>query len=213
MQIIECPWNDIQVYSYSKPIDCVKVQSLSLPYRFIACRQVHGAEVINVNEQSQDITADALVTDCNYLGLMIRTADCLPILLTDGVRIAAIHAGWRSLAQGIIRNALQYFADMNKVNAWLGPRICANCFEVGDDVVTAFCDQMPSLSAAFSKNTNNKYQADLVAIAIAMLGLAPTQLIISPDCTACNLDKYYSYRKNKDIARLGHVIIKSTSPL
>jgi copper oxidase (laccase) domain-containing protein len=77
------------------------------------------------------------------------TADCLPVLLTDsqGTQVAAVHAGWRGLADGILEEALSHFSG--NVMAWLGPAIGQSAFEVGEDVRTSFSDVLPQAVDAF----------------------------------------------------------------
>lgn len=87
------------------------------------------------------LNADASYTNQAHQVCAILTADCLPILIAanDGSEIAAIHAGWRGLAQGIITNTLANFATpASQLTAWIGPAISATAYEVGADVREPF---------------------------------------------------------------------------
>jgi hypothetical protein len=89
---------------------------------------------------------DALVTDQPGVLLSVRTADCLPVLLLDPRRraVAAIHAGWRSALGRIVEKTVGlmravFGSDPHHLLAALGPSIRACCYEVGEEVVAAFC--------------------------------------------------------------------------
>src|SRR5690606_28539584 len=86
-------------------------------------------------------TADGSFTQQPGLACAVMTADCLPILLCDvhGTQVAAVHAGWRGLAKGIVARALQQFAAPgSELMAYLGPAISQPYFEVGIEVLEAF---------------------------------------------------------------------------
>jgi YfiH family protein len=108
-------------------------------------RQVHGARVLHVGaaDAAPDtvaLEADAAWTDEPGIACTVQVADCLPVLLArvDGRRVAAVHAGWRGLAAGVVEHALEALGPGADVVAWLGPCIGPRQFEVGDDVLWAF---------------------------------------------------------------------------
>jgi len=115
--------------------------------------QTHSTHVAEIELcSSTPIAADAALTSTPLQVCTVLTADCLPILLCDrlGTCVAAIHAGWRGLANGIVNQALKSFinhtaayspAASNDIFAWLGPAIGPNQFEVGDDVKKAFLSE------------------------------------------------------------------------
>ncbi|NHO67742.1 multi-copper polyphenol oxidoreductase [Aestuariicella hydrocarbonica] len=133
--------------------------------------QVHGIKVVEAQADGLVRTADACTSGERGLACVVMTADCLPILLCDraGTRVAAVHAGWRSLAGGIVRETVARFqagsqlpssahapapadaqaradAPAGELLAYLGPAISQSHFEVGIDVLEAFFDS--ALSAA-----------------------------------------------------------------
>ncbi len=109
-------------------------------------KQVHGAEILD------DLTylhsrqeADGLVTDMKNQALLVKTADCVPLHLTDGRRVAVVHAGWRGTRSGIVKTALSRF-EPDKTWAILGPAISAECYEVGRDCYEDWSHEDPNLA-------------------------------------------------------------------
>jgi YfiH family protein len=126
------------------------------------------------------------------------TADCLPILLTNlaGTQVAAVHAGWRGLADGIVENALEKFGG--EVMAWIGPAIGQAAFEVGHDVLDAFCAFDPQAEQAFQpKTTPGKFLADMNMLVTQRLNRAGVkQVYYSHLCTYQDKERFYSYRRD-----------------
>lgn len=173
--------------------------------------QVHGADVAEVaDHQKLPITADAAFTKSTDVTLAILTADCLPILLVNeaGTEIAAIHGGWKPLAANIIENTLHKFSCKGAtVKAWLGPCIGKEAFEVGSEVKTKFVVLDKGLETCFSKQPNDKYLADLHAIARLLLTKGTVQSIAAlSDCTFSQADKYFSYRRDGQTGRMASLI-------
>ncbi|MGK7297460.1 MAG: polyphenol oxidase family protein [Candidatus Wenzhouxiangella sp. M2_3B_020] len=131
-------------------------------------RQVHGARCIHLDDWRPGIEADAAWTDRPGQPASIRTADCLPVLVADpgGDCVAAIHAGWRGLARGVIAETVGALpVAAFRLAAWIGPRICRDHYEVGPELRDAF----PGHADAFRKSDGDRYLADLPAIATAQL--------------------------------------------
>jgi polyphenol oxidase len=140
-----------------------------LPSEPVWLEQVHGTTVVDANALSAALLAcpepsrraDACIATQRGGVCVVMTADCLPILLCDthGTVVAAIHAGWRGLAAGVIEATEQ--AMQNSVSpqlahqplqlmAWLGPAISQTAFEVGAEVREIFVAQNPDTAAAFT---------------------------------------------------------------
>ncbi len=173
--------------------------------------QVHGDEVAIVTQhQNTPIIADAAVTQSPNVALAIMTADCLPILLTNkqGTEIAAIHAGWRPLASGIVEKTLAKMnAPAQQIYAWLGPCIGERAFEVGEEVRTQFCLLHPALESRFHLVGESKYLADLRSIAMFLLELLGVNNIDSLEhCTYQRNQEYFSYRRDRQTGRMASVI-------
>ncbi|TMP70320.1 peptidoglycan editing factor PgeF [Pseudoalteromonas sp. S1609] len=175
--------------------------------------QVHSADVIRVDEGfdfNQTLTGDALYTQLYNQPLAIMTADCLPILLTssDGQEVAAIHAGWRGLVQGIINNTVSCFKhEPANLHAWLGPAIGADQFEVGQEVVATFTANNPALHDAFKRQNNDKYLADIYYIARILLNQRGVVNISGGEyCTFSQKNQFFSYRRDGQTGRMASLI-------
>lgn len=166
-------------------------------------QQVHGSTVTEFPCLLPDpIVADAVITRLPKTVCSIRTADCLPILVTNtsGNEVAAIHAGWKGLLAGIIENT---FAKMQSAPenclSWIGPAICEKCFEVGPEVREAFIHKNPHFTVYFKKSATaaHKYFVSLPQIAEFILkDLRVLQVCNSNICTVEDL-RCNSYRREK----------------
>lgn len=174
--------------------------------------QVHGAEVVERNEQNahQILTADAQFTRESMLPLAIMTADCLPVLIadTEGSKVAAVHCGWRPLAQGILAKTAATFCKKSTLVAWFGPCISQACFEVGAEVRDIFLTQAQVFEQCFvDGDEQGKYLADLKAIAKLQLQLLGVDNISqSTDCTFTKAEQFFSYRRANITGRMATVI-------
>ncbi|CAM3046836.1 peptidoglycan editing factor PgeF [Pseudoalteromonas distincta] len=184
-----------------------------LPKPAVWLNQVHSSDVVIVDEHfdfDELHNADALYTRLLNQPLAIMTADCLPILLVsdDEKEIAAIHGGWRGLEQGIIKNTLEYFdTKCENINAWLGPAIGANRFEVGAEVFELFQKRSPSFIQAFTLQANGKYLADIYGIARTLLTQLGVKNITGGDyCTVSQSDLFFSYRRDGQTGRMASLI-------
>lgn len=164
-------------------------------------RQVHGTRLVNPEQWQPDIEADAAWTDRPGQVLAILTADCLPILLAsrDGRMVAALHAGWRGLADGIIQSTLARLpVEPDSLQAWIGPGISADHYEVGAEVVATFGDLPAELAAAFAVNPAGRYQADLKALAGWYLQQGGVSCVVDCQrCTASDPHRFFSYRRER----------------
>lgn len=180
--------------------------------------QVHGIKVIEAQPDGLVRTADGCITKQLGLACVVMTADCLPILLCDraGTQVAAVHAGWRSLAGGIVREALSQFScSMDDVLVYLGPAISQSQFEVGIDVLEGFFetalspDHCDAISAAFRPSLSKpmKYYADLYQLARAELNeMGVSQIFGGNFCTFEDEQRFYSYRRDGETGRMASAI-------
>lgn len=106
-----------------------------LPGPVLWARQVHSARLLRVGGQSPASSpcgeGDALLTSATDVALAVVTADCVPVLLAGARGVAAVHAGWRGLAAGIIGASV---LALKPTEAWIGPSIGPCCYEVGEEV-------------------------------------------------------------------------------
>jgi YfiH family protein len=112
-------------------------------------RQVHGATVLLAERATPSVEGDAVVATRRGIAVGIVTADCTPLLLRDrrGRAVAAVHAGWRGAAAGVLEATLDVLArtagvDASDVEVVLGPAASGCCYEVQDDVRRAFGDRV-----------------------------------------------------------------------
>jgi len=115
------------------------------PVRLVRLHQVHGAHAVVADPELAPQDADIVLTDDPSLVVVVQAADCVPMLLADrnSGAVAAAHAGWRGLAAGVPRAAVEAMArtfgtDAGDLIVAMGPSIGACCYEVGVDVRRAF---------------------------------------------------------------------------
>lgn len=183
-----------------------------LPNPAVWLNQTHSSDVIVIDEKSdlsQVRAADALYTRLVKQPLAIMTADCLPVLLcsSSGDEVAAVHGGWRGLAQAILANTVSHFqAPANDIIAWLGPAIGPSQFEVGQDVKDSFCLQNPVHQQAFTAK-HEKYMADIYLLArqqLAQLGVV--KIYGGEYCTVTDKSQFFSYRRDGQTGRMASLI-------
>ena len=184
------------------------IKNLNLPGDPIWLNQTHSTKCIRV-EEDDDREADATVTQSKESPLVIMTADCLPIVLCNksGTEIAAIHAGWRGLANGIIENTLNKIISKNETMlAWIGPSICESCFEIGNDVYDSFIKNYPFTKETFNINLKSSY-ANLPKMAELILNANGVENVYQSNaCTYELKNKFYSYRREKQTGRIATLI-------
>ncbi len=194
-----------QSFGKESPKLAVETQKLidlfSLPSTPIWINQVHATNIVKANPENLHVDADASYTDEIKRVCIVLTADCLPILICNkqGTHIAAIHAGWRGLAAGIIEQSLATLAlPPEDLLIWLGPAIGPEKFEVGEDVLASFTQSNPESIAAFTPHTQGKWLANLYLLAKMRLQKLGVKHIYGGDyCTHSQDDLFFSYRRDK----------------
>ncbi|KOO06457.1 peptidoglycan editing factor PgeF [Vibrio hepatarius] len=176
----------------------------NMPSRPIWLNQTHSTLVLEVSSPTDEVLdADGLFTQSANVVCSAMTADCLPVLLTNttGTQVAAVHAGWRGLAGGIVEQALQKFDG--EVLAWIGPAIGQSAFEVGKDVLDAFCTFDSQAEKAFTpKNIEGKWHADMNMLVTQRLNKAGVMAVYYSDlCTYNDAERFYSYRRDGKTGR------------
>ena len=180
--------------------------------------QQHGTGVIRA-AGVEAAKADACWTDQPNQVCAVMTADCLPLLLAakDGSCVAAVHAGWRGLANGVIESAIKALpVRPENLSAWLGPAIGPCHFEVGAEVRDIFIANMKALNAAAQTQIDSafrphprvreKYFADLYQLARWRLKHFGVQSIFGGEsCTYCD-DRFFSFRAEGKTGRMVSLI-------
>ena len=172
----------------------------------VSANLIHGNTIQTVTTSNAGKTiakTDGLITDNKNLFLSITVADCLPIFLYDFKKeiIGLIHGGWRSLAKDILPLAIRKLTnDFNSkpgnILTGIGPGISQCHYEVKEDVLAKF----KSFPTHIFTRRNGKTFLDLKKIAEFQLlnsGVKKGNIEISPECTYCFPNKYFSYRRDK----------------
>jgi YfiH family protein len=183
-------------------------EALSLPGEPVWLRQVHGRNVCDAAAGSAE--ADAAYADTPGVVCAVLTADCLPLLLCDreGRAVAAVHAGWRGLAAGIVEAAVERFAaEPESLLAWLGPAIGPAAFEVGPEVRSRFLSGDQGASEAFVPGQGDRWFADLYALARRRLARAGVRAVHGGGhCTFTEQGRFYSFRRDGETGRMASLI-------
>lgn len=184
---------------------------LGLPSDPVWLRQVHGCAVADTDGGSPGCEADAAVAFRPEHVCAVMTADCLPVLLCDraGTRVAAVHAGWRGLANGVIEAAVTRLAvQPAEVLCWLGPAIGPDAFEVGPEVRARFLALGgEGARAAFRPSSSGKWLADLYVLAKGRLRLLGVDQVWGGGfCTHSDSERFFSYRRDGATGRMASLI-------
>jgi YfiH family protein len=163
--------------------------------------QVHGAEVRWANRPGELAPCDGARTHQPNLVLIVRTAECAPVVLASGVEgIALVHAGWRGVVRGVLEASVASFRHPASLHAMIGPMIGSCCFEVGPEVAERFD------SSAVIEFSGSKPHVDLSRAVRSRLGAAgiPDSRIHQYNlCTRCHQHLLHSSRgSNGDPGRM-----------
>ena len=183
--------------------------ALGFPAEPCWLQQTHSVRVVNLESES-DRRADAAITRETSFVAVVMTADCLPILLCNraGTEVAAIHAGWRGLADGIIEATVSKMkSSPDQLLAWIGPGISQQCFEVGDEVRDIFMAKNESAISQFVSNRPGHWLCDLGGLARdRLLGLEGVEINHTDHCSYRDEALFYSYRRNAVTGRMASLI-------
>jgi len=200
------------------------------PKHLVCAVQVHGDTVRTCTPEDwgkglysfTDYEADGLITREPGTALMVYSADCGTILLEDRRTgaVGACHAGWRGAALGIAEKTARAMASrfgsrMEDLYAALGPCICRECFETDGDVPAAMRQGLRDAAEPAIERRGEKYHVDIKYINRSFLlraGLDPSHIDVSPLCTACDPEAFWSARRHGDRrGSLGAVIAMGES--
>jgi polyphenol oxidase len=174
--------------------------------RFATGRQVHGTRVVTHDGLWRGwLRVDD--TDGHYspdrgTGLAVTVADCVPVLIAHpSGAVAAIHAGWRGTAAGIMRRALTVMGEdglsVRELRVHLGPAICGRCYEVSPDVYTQLT----------GKTVDKPTTVDLRGLLAGQACAAGVRSVtVSDDCSRCDTDRFFSHRGG-DAQRMAAAIV------
>lgn len=185
------------------------------PHAMVSTRQIHSAiiRIAGAKDAGQHLDGpvpyecDGLITDQPGRPLIAYSADCIPVLLyaPDVHAVAALHAGWRGTAADIAAHGVRrlqegYGADPRQMIAAIGPGIANCCFTTHDDVPRAMQEAFGTEVNAFitpEADSPGRFHVDLKAInswRLQTAGVPADSIAVSPECTCCLPDKYWSHR-------------------
>ena len=176
------------------------LEALGYPVTAVSVEQAHGGSVAVIQRCARAVTVagcDALVTRTPGVALLVRTADCLPLAFADPRRgvIGIAHAGWRGMMAGLLARVVRAFhtnfhTPPHELEVAIGPAIRACCYEVGPEFLQRF--------GTFVQTREGRRTCDLVGIAqeqLARCGIQPARIVDSGCCTACEADRWFSWRR------------------
>lgn len=193
-------------FSFGKKIEAGVIQedvSRTLPFPAQIMNQVHGARIVEVESYGEPPEADALITRERGIRLMVKTADCIPIVIVDEIVpvVAAVHAGWRSLIQDIIPKTIEKMIERGAAPedmlVGIGPSLGLECGE--------FTDPKKEIPEKYHWAIREGNKVDLKAIALKQLedaGVSRQNISHMDICTKCD-EEWFSWRRDKDSRRFG----------
>lgn len=173
--------------------------------------QVHGVRCVDAATATADVEADASFTRVRGVVCAVLTADCLPLLLCDenASVVAAVHAGWRGLADGVIEASVATMkVPGERLLAWLGPAIGPQNFEVGVEVRAAFLAHDATAAAAFTAVSEGKWLCDIYHLARQRLAALGVHRVSGGEdfCTVRDGERFYSFRRDNVTGRMASCI-------
>lgn len=180
----------------------------------IDVKQVHGTEIVIVDSNIKDflnnpLEADGLITDRPGITLITYHADCVPVYFVDISKkvVGLAHSGWKGTFNNITGKMLkimkeQYDSNKEDILVGIGPAIGPCCYEVKDDLIQLFTERYSNYDNIL-RIDGNKAFLDLWKVNYLQIleeGIPEENIILANSCTSCNIDKFYSYRREKGIA-------------
>lgn len=176
------------------------------PGSYAGVKQIHGANIAVLSDGRLDgaDVSDGVVTRQTGYVVGVKTADCVPVILADTAHgvIGAVHAGWRGTAGGVVKEAVRVMLSLGatgeSIHAFIGPHIGACCYTVDESRASQFMNMFgPSAPVAYRQEevwhlglgTANRIQ-------LIEAGVKPANIDHIVSCTSCQIDRFYSYRKD-----------------
>lgn len=170
---------------------------------------VHGTDIVYADAprslENHPERADIILTDNPEVSLYMRFADCVPLLFHDPKKqvIGISHAGWMGTVKGVAKTTVEamqtrYGCKPEDIFAGIGPSISVDHYEVGEDVVSQFCEKYGKDAERVLQTRNSSTYLDLwTANLIQLQNAGVEQVQVSGVCTACHLDDWFSHRAEK----------------
>jgi purine-nucleoside/S-methyl-5'-thioadenosine phosphorylase / adenosine deaminase len=210
------PFNNLNLAQHvgDDPVDVKKnrntlVNHLELRSEPTWLNQAHSSHIISIDTPPENRKADGSFTTKQNNICAVLTADCVPVLFCNkaGTKIAAIHAGWRGICNGIIENAIKTFSDSETILAWIGPCISSKYYEVGKDVYESCLNHSSLLKSAFDQTNIDHWHCDLAKIVKIILENAGIGAIYECNLCTYKMDElFFSYRRENNTGRTASMI-------
>lgn len=182
-------------------------ESLGIPpAKILGLKQVHGDKIISINSEedlknykAQEIhEADGWLLSLPQTGVMILTADCVPLYLwsADGKYVSLTHCGWRGVVKELPKKAAELIKTKTteKLQAYIGPHIRECCFKVKEDVASKFPKE------AVIRRENKIFvdldKAIILQLTAAGVDVKEIKTGCHCQCTSCNKQDFFSYRRD-----------------
>lgn len=175
------------------------------PVSIPTTKQIHGTDIVFLEKVDPNhiYEADAFLTGKRGIACLVRTADCLPLLLYDPVVqiVGAVHAGWRGVASHIVKSTIAKFVEAESkpqnIIAAIGPHIRQNCYEVGGELLDIFAGGGWATGGLIKFKGGSAYFSLTRAVLNELKGsgLKDSNIEIIQQCTYCNPD-FHSYRRD-----------------
>ena len=183
---------------------------LGLPREPAWLEQVHGANVVVVEQSRFPCQADAAISFASCYVYAVMVADCLPILFCDrqATRVGIAHAGWRGLAAGILEHTVKALdCDPTQLYAFLGPAIGPDAYQVGDTVREAFLSEHEQYALCFLPDNCGTWRANLYQLArLKLNSIGVHNISGGSHCTYYDHKHFFSYRREADTGRMAALI-------
>ena len=166
---------------------------------FLIPNQTHSKNIVFSKKPGKIDNCDGVFTSNPRVVCLIKVADCMPIFFAHQHLpfYGVVHAGWKGLTNGILKNTLNLITEhklkLNDIDIYIGPSIQKCCFEVSEDII----DNFPSWS--IKPRRSGKFMVNLQKIAfeeLRELGFNKKRIKINGDCSFCQKNNYYSYRRD-----------------
>jgi len=188
----------------------ILTQGLNAPDAPQWLEQIHSTKAVLLPNEEAIPKADASYTLKENVVCAVMTADCLPLLITDkhGSCVAAIHAGWRGLCDGIIEATIKKLpTEPESLLVWLGPAIGADVYEIGEEVYDAFIHGDNKAKQAFTSVSEGHWLFDIYQLAKYRLHKMGIKQIYGGDhCTLSEEEEFFSYRRDNVTGRMASMI-------
>ena len=180
--------------------------------RLVRMTQVHGSDVAWTDEvaEGEIPVADVLLTDRPGVGVLVRVADCTPIVLVglDEPVAGVVHCGRAGLVKGVVMAAVAAIREhgTESLEAWVGPRACGRCYELPEEMADSVAAVVPEARSTTSWGTPAIDVGAGVVAQLHELGIPVTDLG-AHDCTIED-ERFFSYRRQgQDAGRFGAVAV------